>query len=186
MTPEATRAGNATKSIKERNDSDCTRLVEIATDSTLSQLRRLGLYTDAFLTDIAHQTDEAESFVEYACAAINDQMYSGGEETKGAPNKPMIAASPPVIWFQSLSPWIGPSLLSKVELPVFSLLVPSKPLNNPLVSNEATTSPVGPDGQKLCSFDGSSLVGTSSAANDMPCSLILLPGGGSLAVRTAG
>ena len=82
MTPAATRAGNATQSIKERNDSDCTCLVESATDSTLSQLRRLGLYTKmAFLTDIAHQTDEAESVVEYACAATNDQMYSGGEET---------------------------------------------------------------------------------------------------------
>ena len=72
VTPEATRAGNATQSIKERNDTDCTRFVEIATDSTLSQLRRLGLYTEAFLTDIKHQTDEAESVVEYACAATND------------------------------------------------------------------------------------------------------------------
>ena len=74
VTPEATRTGNATQSIKERNNNDCTHLVEIATDSTLSQLRRLGLYTEAFLTDIAHQTDEAELVVEYACAAINDQM----------------------------------------------------------------------------------------------------------------
>ena len=86
VTPEATRAGNATQSIKERNDNDCTRLVEIATDSTLSQLRRLGLYTEAFLTDIAHQTDEADSVVEYACAATNDQMYSLGEETEEVPN----------------------------------------------------------------------------------------------------
>ena len=82
VTPEATRAGNATQSIKERNDSDCTRLVEIATNSTLSQLRRLGLYTEAFLTDIAHQTDEAESFVEYAYVSTNDQVYSVGEETE--------------------------------------------------------------------------------------------------------
>ena len=52
VTPKATRAGNATQSIKERDDNDCTRLVEIATDSTLSQLRKLGLYTEAFLTDI--------------------------------------------------------------------------------------------------------------------------------------
>ena len=86
VTPVATRAGNATQSIKERNDNDRTRLVEIATDSTLSQLRRLGLYTEAFLTDIAHQTDEAESVVEYACAATNDQMYSVGEETEVVPN----------------------------------------------------------------------------------------------------
>ena len=96
------------------------------------------------------------------------------------------SCKPPVIWFQSPSPWIGPSLISKVELPVFSLVAPSKPLNNPLVLNKATASPVGPDGQKLCSFDSSSLVGTSTAANGMPCSLILLPRGGSPAVRTVG
>ena len=86
MTPEATQAGNATQSFKERNDNDCTRLVEIAIDSTLSKLRTLGLYTEAFLEDIAHQTDGAESVVEYACAATNDQMYSVGEETKVVPN----------------------------------------------------------------------------------------------------
>ena len=86
MTPEGTRAGNATQSTKERNDNDRTRLVEISTDSTLSQLRRLGLYTEAFFTDIAHQTDEAESVVEYACAATNGQMYSVGEETQVVPN----------------------------------------------------------------------------------------------------
>ena len=86
VTPAVTRAGNATQSIKERNGNDCTRLVEIATDSTLSQLRRLGLYTEAFLTDVAHQTDEAESVVEYACAATSDQMYSVGEETEVVPN----------------------------------------------------------------------------------------------------
>ena len=60
--------------------------MEIATNSTLSQLRRLGLYTEAFLTDIAHQTDEAESVVEYAWAATNDQMYSMGEGTGKVPN----------------------------------------------------------------------------------------------------
>ena len=113
-------------------------------------------------------------------------MASSLETLKGAPNKPMIAASHPVIWFQSPSPWIGPSLISKVELPVFSRVAPSKPLNNPLVSNEATALPVESNGQKLCYFDSSSLVGASTAANDMPCSLVLLPRGGSLAVRTAG
>ena len=86
VTPAATRAGNATQSIKERNDNDCTRLVEIATDSMLSQLRTLRLQTEAFLTDIAHQTDEAESVVEYTCAATNDQMFSVGEETEVIPN----------------------------------------------------------------------------------------------------
>ena len=74
------------------------------------------------------------------------------EALKVAPKTPMVAASPPVIWFQSPSPWTGPSLISKVELPVLSLVAPSKPLNNPLVSNEATASPVGPDGQKLWFF----------------------------------
>ena len=82
----ATRAGNATQSTKERNGDDCTHLVETATDSTLSQLRRLGLYTEVFLTDIAYQTDEAESVVEFACAATNVQIYSAGEETKEVPN----------------------------------------------------------------------------------------------------
>ena len=86
VTPAATRADNATQSIKERNDNDCARLVEIATDSTLSHLRRLGQYTEAFLTDIAHRTDEAESVVEYACAATNDQIHSVGEETEVVPN----------------------------------------------------------------------------------------------------
>ena len=66
------------------------------------------------------------------------------------------------------------------------LVAPLKPLKNPLVSNEATDSPVGPNGQKLSSYDGSSLVGTSTAANDIPWSSILPPGEGSLAVRTAG
>ena len=86
VTPAATRAGNAMQSIRGRNDNDCTHLVEIATDSTLSQLRRLGLYTEALLTDIAHQINEAESVVEYACAAPNVQMYSAGDETKVVPN----------------------------------------------------------------------------------------------------
>ena len=86
VTPAAMRSGNATQSIKERNDNDSTRLVEIATDSTLSHLRRLGLYTEAFLTDIAHQTDKAESVVKHACAATNDQMYSVGEKKEVVPN----------------------------------------------------------------------------------------------------
>ena len=113
-------------------------------------------------------------------------MVSSLETLKRAQAKPVIATSPPVIWFQSPSPWIGPSLISKVELPVFSLVAPSKPLNNPLVLNETTASPVEPNGQKLYYFGGFSLAGTSTAAKDMPWSSILLPGGGSLAVRTAG
>ena len=73
-------------------------------------------------------------------------MVSSLETLKGTPNKPMITASHPVIWFQNPSPWIGPFLISKVELSVLSLVAPSKPLNSPLVSNDATASPVGPDG----------------------------------------
>ena len=82
--------------------------------------------------------------------------------------------------------WVRVPRACAPELMASSLVAPSKPLNNPLVSNESTASPVGPDGQKLCFFYSSSLVGTSTAANDMPCSLILLPRGGSLAVSTAG
>ena len=82
VAPSATRADNVTQSMRERNDNDCSHLVEITTDSTLSQLRRLGLYIEQFFTDIAHQTDEAESVVEYACAATNVQMYSWGRKRK--------------------------------------------------------------------------------------------------------
>ena len=79
------RVGNATQSIKKRNYNDCIHLVEIATDSTLSQLRRLGLYTEAFFTDTARRTDEAESVVEYTCFATNVQIYSAVEETEVFP-----------------------------------------------------------------------------------------------------
>ena len=74
VTPVATRASNATQFMRERNDNNCTHLVEIITDSTLSQLRRLGLYTESLLINIAHHADKAESVVEYACAATNGQM----------------------------------------------------------------------------------------------------------------
>ena len=72
--------------MRERNDNDCSHLVEITTDRSLSQLWRLGLYIEPFLTDITHQTDEAVSVVEYACAATNVQMHSVGEETEVVPN----------------------------------------------------------------------------------------------------
>ena len=84
--PAVMRAGNKTQSIKERNGNDCTHLVEIATDSILCQLRRLRLYTEAFLTDTVHQTDEVESAVEYACVVTNVRMYSAGEETEVVSN----------------------------------------------------------------------------------------------------
>ena len=86
VAPSAARAGSATQSMRERNDNDCTHLVETATDSTLSPLRRPGLYIEALLRDNTHQTDEAESVVEYACAATNGQLYSVGNETEVVPN----------------------------------------------------------------------------------------------------
>ena len=118
VTPEATRAGNATPSIKERNNNDCTRLVEIATDNTLSQLRRLGLYTEAFLTDIAHQTDEAESVVEYACAATNDKMHSVWKETEVVPNTFEVATITGSRWVYKINAEksIGPPRLVPTAL----------------------------------------------------------------------
>ena len=120
VTPEATRAGNATQSIKERNDNDCTRLVEIATDNTMSQLRRLGLYTEVFLTGIVHQTDEAKSVVEYTCAATNDQMYSVGEETEVIPNTFEEATITGSRWAYKINakksigpPWLVPTALER-------------------------------------------------------------------------
>ena len=63
VTPAVTRASNTTRPIRERSASDSVHLAEIATDSTLSELRRLGLYIKAFLPDVAHQAHQAESAV---------------------------------------------------------------------------------------------------------------------------
>ena len=79
VTPAVTRAGNAARSLRERSANDSAHLAEIATDSTLSELRRQGLYTKALLPDVVHQT-KAESVVEYACATTNVQGYSVGEK----------------------------------------------------------------------------------------------------------
>ena len=81
-----TRAGNAARSLRERRANDSAHLAEIATDSTLSELRRLGLYTKALLPDVVHQTNKAESVVEYACATTNVQRYSVGEKIEVIPN----------------------------------------------------------------------------------------------------
>ena len=54
VTPAVTRAGNAARSLRERRANDSAQLEEIATDSTLSELRRLGLYTKAMLPDVVH------------------------------------------------------------------------------------------------------------------------------------
>ena len=86
VTPAVTRAGNAARSLREHRANDSAHLVEIATDSTLSELRRLGLYTKALLPGVVHQTNKAESVVEYACATTNVQRYSVGEKTIVIPN----------------------------------------------------------------------------------------------------
>ena len=86
VTPAVTRAGNAAHSLRERRANDSAHLAEIATDGTLSELRRLGLYTKALLPDVVHQTNKAESVVEYACATTNVQRYSAGEKMEVIPN----------------------------------------------------------------------------------------------------
>ena len=86
VTPAVTRAGNAGRSLRERRANDSAHLAEIATDGTLFELRRLGLYTKALLPDVVHQTDKAESVVEYACASTNVQRHSVGEKMEVIPN----------------------------------------------------------------------------------------------------
>ena len=81
-----TRAGNAACFLRERRANDSAHPAEIATDGTLSELRRLGLYTKALLPDIVHQTNKAESVVEYACATTNVERYLVGEKMKVIPN----------------------------------------------------------------------------------------------------
>ena len=60
VTPAKMRAGKAARSLKERSANDSAHVVEIATDSMLSELRRPGLYIKAFLPDVFHQTHEME------------------------------------------------------------------------------------------------------------------------------
>ena len=86
VTPAVTRASNAARSLRERRANDSAHLAEIATDSTMSELRRLALYTKALLPDVVHQTNKAESVVEYACSTTNVQRYSVGEKMEVIPN----------------------------------------------------------------------------------------------------
>ena len=86
VTPAVTQAGNVARSFRERSANDSAHLAEIATDSTLSKLRRLGLYTKVLLPDVVHQTNKTESVVEYACATTNVQRYSVGEKMEVIPN----------------------------------------------------------------------------------------------------
>ena len=62
--------------------SNSAHLAAIVTESTLSELRRLGLYTKVFLPDIVHQTHEEESVVEYAYVATSVQTRSAGEQAE--------------------------------------------------------------------------------------------------------
>ena len=86
VTPAVMRAGNATRSLRERSANDSAHLAEIATDSTLSELQRHGLHTKALLPDVVHQTNRAEAVVEYACATNNVQRYPVGEKIEVIPN----------------------------------------------------------------------------------------------------
>ena len=86
VTTAVTRAGNAARYLRERTANDSAHLAEITTDGTLSELRRLGLYTKALLPDVVHQTHKAESVVEYACATTNVQRYSVWEKMEVIPN----------------------------------------------------------------------------------------------------
>ena len=86
VTPAVTRVGNTARSLRERSGNDSAHLAEIATDSTLFELRRLGLYTKALLPDAVHQRNKAESVVEYVCATTNVQRYSVGEKMEVIPN----------------------------------------------------------------------------------------------------
>ena len=96
VTPAVTRAGNAARSHRERRANDSAHLAEIATDSTLSELRQLGLYTKGLLPDVVHQTNKAESVVEYACATTNVQKYSVGEKMEVIPKTFKEAMTLPV------------------------------------------------------------------------------------------
>ena len=82
VTPTVKRVYNASRSFRESCSNDSAHLAEIATDITLSELRRLGLYTEAFLQDVVHQAHEMESIVEYVCATTNIQRYSAGKKRK--------------------------------------------------------------------------------------------------------
>ena len=55
VTPAVKRADNAAHSFRDSSSNDSAHLAEIATDITLSELQRLGLYTKAFLQDVEHQ-----------------------------------------------------------------------------------------------------------------------------------
>ena len=63
VTPAVKRADNAARFFKDSSFNDSAHLAEITADITLSDLQRLGLYTKAFLQDVAHEAHEMESIV---------------------------------------------------------------------------------------------------------------------------
>ena len=78
--PAVIQAGNVAGSLRDRSTNYSAHLAEIATDSTRSELRRLELFTKALRPGVVHQTDNAESVVEYACATTNFLRYSVGKK----------------------------------------------------------------------------------------------------------
>ena len=78
--PAVTRAGNAARSLRERSSNDSAHLADIATDSTLSELRRLRLYTKDLLPDVVHQTNKTELVVDgmYLCHDQHSKVFGGG------------------------------------------------------------------------------------------------------------
>ena len=55
VTPAVKRADNAAHFFRDSSSNDSAHFAEIATDITLSELQRLGLYTKAFLQDVERQ-----------------------------------------------------------------------------------------------------------------------------------
>ena len=62
-------------------------LAATITGLTLSESRGLKIYNKMSLPDIAHETNGAESAVEYAYAATNVRNCSAGENMEASPNK---------------------------------------------------------------------------------------------------
>lgn len=69
VTPVVTRAGLASGFFREYNADNNhptpAYLAEITDHNTLPDLRRLGLFSNALLPDVIHQTYEAEFVEEY-------------------------------------------------------------------------------------------------------------------------
>ena len=87
--PAVMHAGTAAKSFVRHNANnrpDSAHLEAITTGPVLSELRGLRLYTKEILPDIAHETYEADSAIEYAYAATTIQSCSVGENAEKISN----------------------------------------------------------------------------------------------------